>query len=65
MLSNPFVGASPVQYGTGGNGGQPVPRNGADGTEWAVATLVVAALGVLILFRMAGFQAVIAASVGK
>ena len=33
-----------------------------DGTEWAVAVLVLGALGVIILFRMAGFQAVIAAS---
>lgn len=34
----------------------------SDGTEWIVAALVLGALGVLILFRAAGFQAVIAAS---
>lgn len=33
-----------------------------DGTEYVIAAIVLGALGVLILFRLAGFQAVIAAS---
>lgn len=32
-----------------------------DGTEWVVAFLVLGALGVIILFRAAGFQGMIAA----
>jgi hypothetical protein len=34
-----------------------------DGTEWAVAILVLGALAFLILFKYAGFQTVIAAKV--
>lgn len=33
-----------------------------EGVEWAVALLVLGALAFIILFRMAGFTAVIAAS---
>lgn len=64
-VSNSLIGARVYSAGDRVTTPQPGPRVAPDGTEWAVATLVVAALGVLVLFRLAGFQAVIAASVGK
>lgn len=46
-----------TDYETVSSGGGLVP----DGTEWIIALLVLGALGVIVLFRMAGFQGVIAA----
>lgn len=67
-LSNPLIGSRSVAVDRGPVGEVARPTTVAassDGTEWAVALVVLAALGVLVLFRIAGFQAVIAASVGK
>lgn len=42
----------------------PVTLGGESGVEWVVAMLALGALVVLILFRLAGFQAALAVRVG-
>ena len=39
-------------------------RVGRDGTETAIAAIVILALGALVVFNVAGFQAVISATAG-
>ena len=72
MDYNPFVGGGFVAPDAEQTGGAPLNTEtasvggGPDRTEVAVAALVLAALGILVLGRFAGFKAVIAtrASIG-
>lgn len=65
---NPFLGGIRVPAGGGEPEATMEPVRGldleADGTERFVALFMLGALGVLVLFRFAGFQAVIAGKVG-
>lgn len=61
--------SSARENGQGTGERSPVPTNpvflgGEKGVEWVVASLVIAALIILILFRLAGFQAALAVRVG-
>lgn len=67
---NPLVGtlmateASAAAVETSAPGSAPAILSGEAGVEWYVAALALSALGVLILFKMAGFQGTIAVRVG-